>query len=132
MSSARDVEAVDAQAHAVAVRIAEVEGVGGAVHDRHPRGAEALLPLVQAVDREGEHVSRARLRAGPLELPLEHQHRGPRGEPDREQGARLLLEPPQLAEAEKVRVEGPRALDVLDPEGDVVDHETAPTSRRWP
>src|SRR6266498_2526968 len=102
-SSTRDVETVDAQAHAVTVRIAEVEGVGGAVFHRHPRGTEALLPLVQAVDRKGQDVSRAGLRPGTLELPLEHQHRGPRGEPDREQRARVLLEAPQLAEAEKAR-----------------------------
>ena len=48
----------------MAVRVAQVERVRGAVVDRDPRRGQALLPGGQGVDREHQHVARARVGPG--------------------------------------------------------------------
>src|SRR5712692_1319728 len=120
ISGARGVEAIDREPDAVAVGVADVEGVRRAVVDGYAGLLQPRFPGRQVVHREDEDVARSGLRAHALEGALENEDAIDRAHPNGPRPA-VRGEAAQLGQAQQPRVELGRPGAIGDAQGDVVD-----------
>src|SRR5712692_2853764 len=120
ISGARGVEAIDREPDAVAVGVADVEGVGRAVVDGYAGLLQPRLPNRQVVHREDEDVARSGLRARALESALEHEDAVSCAHPHGPRAA-VRCEAAELGQAQQARIELGRPGAIGDAQSDVVD-----------